>query len=946
MATHQPLSLFPSIEQVEKRREDLDALIQKSMERPTRRFPSDVYMNAPKRAPSRSRTRTPAHDRDAPRIPERHEGRNVDQPRPLVDEHRQDIPTAQPEPLLFQEVTVEELGAQHSQLAYDMPRSHTSPPEEDFSMQQQQLMYEIPRSYTSPPEFNPHVMKTDPLPPPPLDIGLVRQISRSPAKRLPTRTASVRGGNRVSNGTTRSSTFSPVSSHQSSTFSAVIETPVTEGSVYSDYINTSLQNKLHESPGQHSIQYSTSLRRNLYGPSSRRPSQSNDSVSSFGNVRAPSRTSIASGNAGMAAPPREMSSRASHRTQGSYDYPIRYRVESSSESTDYSNPSTDSSRKNSLMTDPEDFYQLDRGYQPIKSIFPTYDHNLFVQQADPISEESAPIPQHTSPVLQHQTTPPMQQHGSPILQQGSPVIQQYTPSLQQGPPTQQIVHVAPPQVVVPIAHQSFYPSRPAPTPNTAPTPDVKTQECEPEQAVVPTRFDNLTLLRDLNALWDVSNGQITTHVPGVYNLKMYRPGVGKKRTRLMFGSSEDEIFYTLNHVRPPTDADEDFPHETLLFRHHAAALDELANQRSREAQQDDLLPIAHSQILPPPAPSMSRSNKNSYTSITQEAATHITTITPVLATLHALDHASKSPQAHKLALVDPKAESPAAARLAERAVKAASDRESCTLTWIRTCPQTGKYELHHPSLGVFTVIVEGNVKGAMDSSAPTRGPCSISIMNPFAQVSPTGSTPNGTGGMLSPSAFAFGVARGSGIGMPKPLSASSPDAALLARLDFDRNLLHLDVPAIQSLGNVYLLDVCVSTLLAVAVSESSRADDPGLVFAAPPTALTLANRTKSMRIFSSSSSKVAKANKSTVSLVVMPKQKKDRRGTLTTIDWTRTNAIMGIENLVDSTDLPRITRGILSVIGAAFKSCLWLLEFGVRISARMVIGLSRLAEKV
>jgi len=55
---------------------------------------------------------------------------------------------------------------------------------------------------------------------------------------------------------------------------------------------------------------------------------------------------------------------------------------------------------------------------------------------------------------------------------------------------------------------------------------------------------------------------------------------------------------------------------------------------------------------------------------------------------------------------------------------------------------------------------------------------------------------------------------------------------------------------------------------------------------------------------------------------------------------------MGIEHLADSDDLPRITRGILSVLGAGFKTALWLLEFGVRISARMVIGLSRLAEKV
>jgi hypothetical protein len=204
--------------------------------------------------------------------------------------------------------------------------------------------------------------------------------------------------------------------------------------------------------------------------------------------------------------------------------------------------------------------------------------------------------------------------------------------------------------------------------------------------------------------------------------------------------------------------------------------------------------------------------------------------------------------------------------------------------------------------------------------------------------------------MVSPTQFGFGVARGSGIGFPRPASSASN---MLARLDFDRNLLHLDVPAIQALGNIYLLDVCVSTLLSVAIAEGYRPGDPGLIFAAPPTALSLTRKGKaSTRIFGSSALKVvgsnAEANRSTVSLVVLPKRgrKDGKRGTLTAIDWTNASAVMGIEHLADSDDLPRITRGILSVLGAGFKTALWLLEFGVRISARMVIGLSRLAEKV
>jgi hypothetical protein len=507
---------------------------------------------------------------------------------------------------------------------------------------------------------------------------------------------------------------------------------------------------------------------------------------------------------------------------------------------------------------------------------------------------------------------------------------------------------------VTLAQQTYFPIRPPRSPAPIPTPQPIEEPPKKEPEAVPSRYSNISSLKDLETLWNMSNGQITAQAPGSYNLKMFRtPASSKqKRDKFTFGPSEEDIFYTLNHVKPPAESDEDYPHESLIFRHHVSgSMNELSSQHS---PQEDMLPIAHSQILPPPAPSMSRTNRSDLEGMSQEAATHITTITPVLATLHALDLASKSPQAHTLALVDPKAESPAAARMAERAVKAASDRESCTLTWMRTSPTAGKYELHHPSLGVFTVVVEGDVKGALEGSKGTRPPTSISILNPFAQVSSstTTSTYSGVNGsmMVSPTQFGFGVARGSGIGFPRPASSASN---MLARLDFDRNLLHLDVPAIQALGNIYLLDVCVSTLLSVAIAEGYRPGDPGLIFAAPPTALSLTRKGKaSTRIFGSSALKVvgsnAEANRSTVSLVVLPKRgrKDGKRGTLTAIDWTNASAVMGIEHLADSDDLPRITRGILSVLGAGFKTALWLLEFGVRISARMVIGLSRLAEKV
>lgn len=505
---------------------------------------------------------------------------------------------------------------------------------------------------------------------------------------------------------------------------------------------------------------------------------------------------------------------------------------------------------------------------------------------------------------------------------------------------------------VPLQHQSYHPQRAAPLPPLAKIKhdhhfSSSSEKSESTSSSSDSRHDNeISTMKQLGDLWAAANGQITAPVSGPYNLKMFKQSEkAKRRSKITFGPAEDEVFYSLAQSHPSIDEDNE-PHEALIFRHNAA------EKAAPNPAQDDLLPISHMLVYPPPAPTVSKYSRHASSGHNDsEAATQITSITPVLATLHALDHASKTHQAHTLALVDPKAESPAAARLAERAVKAAQERESCTLSWMRTGPAAGKYELHHPSLGVFTVQVEGDVKSALSSissSTKSRKHASISLMNPFASLPSKSPDLNA----LSPTSFAFGIARGSGIGRP----ASNAPSSVLAKLDFTTEVLHLDAPAVQSLGNLYLLDVCISTILSVAIAESQRPDDPGLLFAAPPPSLMLAKVKKGSRIFSSSGNgAVAEpvsrerskrpTNASTVSLVAMVRGTGKKGGERKAIDWTRANAIMGIEHLTDVDDLPRITRGVLSVLGLSFKTALWLLEFGVKISAKMVIGLSKFAEK-
>jgi hypothetical protein len=415
----------------------------------------------------------------------------------------------------------------------------------------------------------------------------------------------------------------------------------------------------------------------------------------------------------------------------------------------------------------------------------------------------------------------------------------------------------------------------------------------------------ITPLDHLGALWSAANGSMTTPDPKSYTLKMFRPSAAseKKKQRITFGPLESNPFYSLSKTHPcPEDLDEG--HELLISRHHAS--------------KEDILPVSHMQLQPPPAPTTSRSSRGSVLPDVHVAASHITTITPILATLHSLDTAAKTPQAHTLALVDPNATSPAAQRLAERAVAEANARESCTLAWTPTCPRTGKYELHHPSLGVFSIVIEGDVGSALEGG-PSRLPATIAIVNPFASLTPTSAHSGSPIG-----SFASGKTA---------VNETERMGSVIARLDLQQDLLYVDAASIQQLGNLYLIDVCVSTLLSVAVAESKRPADPGLIFAAPPPSLLSVKGAKSKTI------KIKEIKE-----VKVTKEKKIKK--------TKSKALLrpmsmglGLEHLIPDDDLPRFTKGILNVLGLSFKSAVWVLGIGVRVMASMVIGMSRVAQK-
>jgi hypothetical protein len=461
---------------------------------------------------------------------------------------------------------------------------------------------------------------------------------------------------------------------------------------------------------------------------------------------------------------------------------------------------------------------------------------------------------------------------------------------------------------VPLAQQAYRPQGVVPLAVISPDQISKTPYSPgfDSALLLPKKSDPVyvTPAADLASLWATANGKLSAPDPKHFTLKMFRNVASKGgKEKLVFGPAEDLPFYSLSKTHTKTEDGDD--HELLVQRHHTT--------------EEDILPVSHLDLHPPPPPTLSKANRGSVVSDIHTPAQHVTTITPILATLHALEGAAKTPQAQTIALVDPNATSPAAARLAERAVAEATQRESCTLAWSAADATTGKYELHHPSLGVFNIATCGDIKSAVEFGV-VKGQASISILNPYASHSPMTGSPVSAGSHAS---AATAVDR-------------EPD--VLARIDFQEECMHIDAASTQQLGNLYLIDVCVSALLSVAVAEAKRPEDPGLVFAAPPPSLLSVKAT---------SKKVKSPKIKEISDVVKPaptkpgkKSKKPRPVTL------MANSLgLGFEHLADERELPRITKAILSLLGISFKGAVYLMGLGVKVMAAMVMYITRMAMK-
>lgn len=356
----------------------------------------------------------------------------------------------------------------------------------------------------------------------------------------------------------------------------------------------------------------------------------------------------------------------------------------------------------------------------------------------------------------------------------------------------------------------------------------------------------------LSQLWDIANGKSYLATPQTYSLQLHRqdakfkPKKGSKvNDALKFGQSSLEPFYSLTHsaMKPEGDdflhnLDHMSEHEVLVHRHHPS--------------KPHSVPIAVLNLTPPPI--FPRSDGFG----SKKESTVITTIYPKLAALFALDAAAHSPAASEIALLDPKATSPAAAHLAQEAVHETALRESCTLFWESdpAAATLGHYNLHHPMLGTFPIALSGDVSSSFNAASASSPPASKTA-NPSHQAArveirapSTQNTTSSPSSLTSPSSnypASHSPATPSSITKPSlfPTLSSLP-GPLLASLDFSADTLTLNVAEILRFENAHLLDVLVTTLLAVCVSESRRAAAlaAAMAFAGPPSSVQVDKLTK------------------------------------------------------------------------------------------------------
>lgn len=281
----------------------------------------------------------------------------------------------------------------------------------------------------------------------------------------------------------------------------------------------------------------------------------------------------------------------------------------------------------------------------------------------------------------------------------------------------------------------------------------------------------------------------------------------------------------------------------------------------------------------------------------KERENDVVTIFPQMAAINAIEAVGNSPAAAHIATFDPTASGPEAKRLAQDAVSEAHTRHRCQL--VRATRKrdslgavTATYQLEHPHLGTFAITVTRSTAGGARHSRDPRA--KISLHHPSA-------TP----------------------------AAVAAENLILAFLDFARNSCVLDIPGLLALEGPYVIDTVVCALLAVAVIENDALMAETLTFDAPPTKPFAAPPSPKRKARSASPQGGSSDSAN------------GRRW------WGRGGGKKGKKaKREDQVELPLATEAALGLLSFSFKTAVFVLEVGVKVTAGMIVGATHLVRKL
>ncbi|KAK5126875.1 hypothetical protein LTR08_004558 [Meristemomyces frigidus] len=267
--------------------------------------------------------------------------------------------------------------------------------------------------------------------------------------------------------------------------------------------------------------------------------------------------------------------------------------------------------------------------------------------------------------------------------------------------------------------------------------------------------------------------------------------------------------------------------------------------------------------------------------------TAIIFVFPQAAAVYAIEAIANSPAAQEIATFDPTAKSPEAARLAQDAVAEAHRRHGCELT--RTTRKrdssgafTATYTLEHPMLGALPITVTKSTTAGASQEPKAK----ISLHHPSA-------TP----------------------------AAVMAETLVLAVLDFGRDAFVLDLPYLMALDSRHIIDTAITAILAVAALESDVLITETHTFAPPPKSPFL-------------EAKTTRRNRSSAPTTSRRWYKRSSKA----IDKIQK------ELVGQPADVGAPVQAAVALIGLTLKTAIFVLEAGVKVTARVVVGIGKMAK--